>query len=403
MKKIVIVKAVRTAIGRFGGALKDFSASQLASTLIRHLVQSIGMDPNLVSEVILGQVYSAGCGMNPARIAAVNADLPHHIPATTVNQVCGSGLKTIINATESIMLDESKVILAGGMESMSQAPFIVQGTRWGHKLGHLEMTDVILQDGLIDAFHHYHMGVTAENVAQKYNISRRDQDLFACQSQQKYQHAVSQSAFQDEIVPLPAASNTTSISKLRESGSREEVFDQDEHPRPDVTIESLSRLKPSFQQNGTVTPGNASGLNDGASMVLMMTAQQAKTLGLEIIAYVKGYANIGLDPQYMGVGPLYAVQSLLGRTKLNLNQIDLFELNEAFAAQSLAVINELGVDPEKVNLNGGAIALGHPLAASGTRITTTLLHLMRKRDLRYGIASLCVGGGMGIAILFERP
>jgi len=246
------------------------------------------------------------------------------------------------------------------------------------------------------------MGVTAENVAQKYNISRRDQDLFACQSQQKYQRAVSQSAFQDEIVPLPVASNTTSINKLRESGGREEVFDQDEHPRPDVTIESLSRLKPSFQQNGTVTPGNASGLNDGASMVLMMTEQQARTLGLEIMAYVKGYANIGLDPQYMGVGPLYAVQSLLAQAKLNLNQIDLFELNEAFAAQSLAVINELGADPEKVNLNGGAIALGHPLAASGTRITTTLLHLMRKRDLRYGIASLCVGGGIGIAILFER-
>jgi len=394
MGKVAIVKAVRTAIGGFGGALKEFSASQLATILIQQVVESTQIDPETISEVILGQVYSSGCGMNPARVATIDSGLPNHIPATLVNQVCGSGLKSIIHSTESIMLDEAKIIIAGGMESMSSAPFIVKGTRWGNKLGHLEMIDLLLQDGLTDAFHKYHMGVTAENVARKYAISREAQDLFACHSQQKYNQAQKQSAFQDEIVPIPLA---------RKKKSSHTIFDQDEHPRPDVTLDLLAQLSPVFEDGGTVTAGNSSGLNDGASVVLMVSEKTANRLDLEILAYVKAYANVGLDPQYMGLGPVYAIRRLLEKVDLDLNQIDLFELNEAFAAQSIAVISELGLNPEKVNINGGAIALGHPLAASGTRITTTLIHLMKKRGLRYGLASLCIGGGMGIAVLFERP
>ncbi|HIC17942.1 TPA: acetyl-CoA C-acetyltransferase [Candidatus Poribacteria bacterium] len=390
--KVVIVKATRTAIGSFGGSLKELEASQLGAILIDHIIKTSDLEKDLISEVIMGQVYTAGCGLNPARIASIKAGLPYSVPATTVNQVCGSGLKSIIMGTESILADESKVVIAGGMESMSQTPFLVSGQRWGHKMGHLQMTDSIIKDGLSDPFHHCHMGITAENLAHQYKLSRQEQDEFACYSQQKYQQALRAGLFTNEIVPI----------EIPRKKNASVVFDRDEHPRAGVSIDSLARLKPSFQDDGTVTAGNSSGINDGASAVLMMTEDKAKQLGLEIMSAVKAYATVGVDPKYMGIGPVYAIRQLLTKVGSQLDKMDLFELNEAFAAQSLAVIKELGLDWSKVNLNGGAIALGHPLGASGARITTTLLHLMKDRNLRLGISSLCIGGGMGIAVLFER-
>ena len=390
--KIVIVKAIRTAIGSFGGSLKELEASQLGATLISHIIKISDLKTDLISEVIMGQVYTAGCGLNPARISSVKAGLPYSVPATTVNQVCGSGLKSIIMGAESILADESKIVIAGGMESMSQAPFLVSGQRWGHKIGHLQMTDSIIKDGLSDPFHHYHMGITAENLAHKYKLSRQEQDEFAFHSQQKYQQALKTDLFAHEIVPV----------EIPQKKNPSVIFDQDEHPRIDVSIDSLTELKPYFQSDGTVTAGNSSGINDGASALLMMTADKAEKMGLEIMSVVKAYATVGVDPKYMGIGPVYAIRQLLTKVGLQLDEIDIFELNEAFAAQALAVIKELGLDRKKINLSGGAIALGHPLGASGARITTTLLYLMKKRNLKYGISSLCIGGGMGIAVLFEK-
>ena len=390
--KIVIVKAIRTAIGSFGGSLKELEASQLGATLISHIIKISGLKTDLISEVIMGQVYTAGCGLNPARISSVKAGLPYSVPATTVNQVCGSGLKSIIMGAESILADESKIVIAGGMESMSQTPFLVSGQRWGHKIGHLQMTDSIIKDGLSDPFHHYHMGITAENLAHRYKLSRQEQDEFAFHSQQKYQQALKTDLFAHEIVPV----------EIPQKKNPSVIFDQDEHPRIDVSIDSLTELKPYFQSDGTVTAGNSSGINDGASALLMMTADKAEKMGLEIMSVVKAYATVGVDPKYMGIGPVYAIRQLLTKVGLQLDEIDIFELNEAFAAQALAVIKELGLDRKKINLSGGAIALGHPLGASGARITTTLLYLMKKRNLKYGISSLCIGGGMGIAVLFEK-
>ena len=390
--KVVIVKATRTAIGSFGGSLKELEASQLGAILIDHIIKTSDLETDLISEVIMGQVYTAGCGLNPARIASVKAGLPYSVPATTVNQVCGSGLKSIIMGTESILADESKVVIAGGMESMSQTPFLVSGQRWGHKMGHLQMTDSIIKDGLSDPFHHYHMGITAENLARRYKLSRQEQDEFAFHSQQKYQQAFKTNLFTNEIVPV----------EIPQKKNAPVIFNQDEHPRIDVSIDSLTELKPCFQNDGTVTAGNSSGINDGASALLMMTEDKAERLGLEIMSAVKAYTTVGVDPKYMGIGPVYAIRQLLTKVGLQLDEIDIFELNEAFAAQSLAVIKELGLDWKKVNLSGGAIALGHPLGASGARITTTLLHLMTDRKLKRGISSLCIGGGMGIAVLFEK-
>ena len=390
--KVVIVKATRTAIGSFGGSLKELEASQLGAILIDHIIKTSDLETDLISEVIMGQVYTAGCGLNPARIASVKAGLPYSVPATTVNQVCGSGLKSIIMGTESILADESKVVIAGGMESMSQTPFLVSGQRWGHKMGHLQMTDSIIKDGLSDPFHHYHMGITAENLARRYKLSRQEQDEFAFHSQQKYQQAFKTNLFTNEIVPV----------EIPQKKSAPVIFNQDEHPRIDVSIDSLTELIPCFQSDGTVTAGNSSGINDGASALLMMTEDKAERLGLEIMSAVKAYTTVGVDPKYMGIGPVYAIRQLLTKVGLQLDEIDIFELNEAFAAQSLAVIKELGLDWKKVNLSGGAIALGHPLGASGARITTTLLHLMTDRKLKRGISSLCIGGGMGIAVLFEK-
>lgn len=390
--KVVIVKAIRTAIGSFGGSLRELEASQLGTTLIEHILKTSNLETDLISEIIMGQVYTAGCGLNPARIASVKAGLPYSVPATTVNQVCGSGLKAIIMGTESILVDKSKVVIAGGMESMSQTPFLVSGQRWGHKMGHLQMIDSIIKDGLSDPFHQYHMGITAENLAHKYDLSRQEQDEFAFHSQKKYQQALKTKLFADEIVPV----------EIPQQKNAPVIFDQDEHPRVDVSIDSLAELKPCFQSNGTVTAGNSSGINDGASVLLMMTEDRAKQLGLEIMSVVKAYTTVGVDPKYMGIGPVHAIQQLLTKVGLKLDEIDIFELNEAFAAQSVAVIKELELDWKKVNLSGGAIALGHPLGASGARITTTLLHLMKNRNLRRGISSLCIGGGMGIAMLFEN-
>ena len=390
--KVVIVKATRTAIGSFGGSLKELEASQLGAILIDHIIKTSDLETDSISEVIMGQVYTAGCGLNPARIASVKAGLPYSVPATTVNQVCGSGLKSIIMGTESILADESKVVIAGGMESMSQTPFLVSGQRWGHKMGHLQMTDSIIKDGLSDPFHHYHMGITAENLAHRYKLSRQEQDEFAFHSQQKYQQAFKTNLFTNEIVPV----------EIPQKKSAPVIFNQDEHPRIDVSIDSLTELIPCFQSDGTVTAGNSSGINDGASALLMMTEDKAERLGLEIMSAVKAYTTVGVDPKYMGIGPVHAIRQLLTKVGLQLDKIDVFELNEAFAAQSLAVIKELGLDWKKVNLSGGAIALGHPLGASGARITTTLLHLMTDRNLKRGISSLCIGGGMGIAVLFEK-
>ena len=390
--KVVIVKATRTAIGSFGGSLKELEASQLGAILIDHIIKTSDLETDSISEVIMGQVYTAGCGLNPARIASVKAGLPYSVPATTVNQVCGSGLKSIIMGTESILADESKVVIAGGMESMSQTPFLVSGQRWGHKMGHLQMTDSIIKDGLSDPFHHYHMGITAENLAHRYKLSRQEQDEFAFHSQQKYQQAFKTNLFTNEIVPV----------EIPQKKNVPVIFNQDEHPRIDVSIDSLTELIPCFQSDGTVTAGNSSGINDGASALLMMTEDKAERLGLEIMSAVKAYTTVGVDPKYMGIGPVHAIRQLLTKVGLQLDKIDVFELNEAFAAQSLAVIKELGLDWKKVNLSGGAIALGHPLGASGARITTTLLHLMTDRNLKRGISSLCIGGGMGIAVLFEK-
>jgi acetyl-CoA C-acetyltransferase len=341
----------------------------------------------------MGQVYTAGLGPNPARIAAVKAHLPHEVPATTINKVCGSGLKTIALGAQAIMTGAAKVVVAGGMESMSRAPYLAQANRWGQRMGHGELVDVMIRDGLWDSFYDCHMAETAENLAAEYGVSREDQDRYACLSQARCRQALDRGAFADEIVP---------VSVPQRKGDPI-VFDRDEHPRPDVTPESLAALKPAFRPDGTVTAGNASGINDGAAAVVLMDEAVAGELGLEAMAFVSGFASVGVDPRVMGIAPAGAIRKLLDRAGVSLEEVDLLEVNEAFAAQVLAVAGELAWDPDRVNVNGGAIALGHPLGASGTRITVSLLHEMARRDSRLGLSALCIGGGMGIAMLFERP
>jgi acetyl-CoA C-acetyltransferase len=391
--RAVIVSAVRTPIGTFGGALKDLDAVDLGAMAIREALVRCAVNASDLDEVLMGQVYAAGCGMNPARIAAMKAAVPCEVPATTVNQVCGSSLKCVALAAQAVASGAARIVLAGGMESMSRTPYLLPNARWGERMGHGRLVDVLLRDGLWDAFCDCHMGRTAEHLAEQYGISREAQDRYACLSQTRCQEARRGGLFDGQIVPVAVPQR-----KGEPLG-----FSADEHPREGVTVESLGRLKPAFQPDGTVTAGNASGICDGAAALVVMSEAAAAERGLRPMAVIRGLANVGVEPMRMGIAPALAIRKLLAEANLALGRIDLLEVNEAFAAQTLAVGRELDWDEARVNVNGGAIALGHPLGASGARITVTLLHEMRRRDCRLGIAALCIGGGMGIAALLERP
>ena len=391
MDDVVIVAAGRTAVGKFGGSLAKTPAAELGAHVIKGLLAQTGIDPNLVSEVIMGQVLTAGVGQNPARQAVIKSGLPSAIPGYTINKVCGSGLKATHLAAQAIKCGDANIIIAGGQENMSASPHVLNGSRDGFRMGDVKMTDTMIVDGLWDVYNQYHMGITAENVAKKYDISRSQQDEFALQSQLKAEAAQKAGKFKDEILPLEIVQKKGSI-----------VFDQDEYVKPGSTLEALSGLRPAFDKAGTVTAGNASGINDGAAAVIMMSARQAKELGLTPLARIKAYASSGLDPAYMGMGPVTASQLCLKKAGWSPQDLDLMEINEAFAAQACAVNKEMGWDTSKINVNGGAIAIGHPIGASGARILVTLLHEMVRRGAKKGLASLCIGGGMGVALAVER-
>lgn len=391
MKEVVIVSACRTAVGSFGGTLASVPVVKLGEVVVREALARAGIEGDVVDEVLMGCVLAAGQGQNVARQSAVAAGVPSSVPATTINNVCGSGLKAVNLAASLIRSGEADVVIAGGMENMSAAPFLLDKARFGYRMGHGSLEDSMLKDGLWDIFGDYHMGVTAENVAEKYGISREDQDAFALSSQLKVKDAIENGRFKDEIVAVH-------IKERR----REFDFDVDEHPRPDSTIEGFERLRSAFKKDGTVTAGNASGINDGAAALVVMSRDKADELGIEPLATIRAGVSVGLDPAYMGMGPYYATKAILERTGLTLDEIDLFEYNEAFAAQAVAVVRELDVDQDKVNVNGGAIAIGHPIGASGARILVTLLYEMKRRDAKRGLASLCIGGGQGVATIVER-
>ncbi|WP_297908419.1 acetyl-CoA C-acetyltransferase [Thiomonas sp.] len=389
---IVIVSAVRTGVGKFGGSLAKISAAELGALVVREAVARAGIEPGAVSEVILGQVLQAGCGQNPARQASIKGGLPDSVPAMTINKVCGSGLKAVMLAAQAVRDGDAEIVVAGGQESMSAAPHVLPGSRDGMRMGNWSMVDTMVHDGLWDAFNHYHMGVTAENVAKKHGITREMQDAFAAASQNKAEAAQKSGRFADEIVPV----------MLPQRKGDPVAFATDEFVRAGVTAEALGALRPAFDKGGSVTAGNASGLNDGAAAVVVMRASRAAALGLRPLASIRAYANAGLDPAYMGMGPVPASTRCLSRAGWKPQDLDLMEINEAFAAQALAVNQQMGWDTSKVNVNGGAIAIGHPIGASGCRILVTLLHEMQKRDARKGLASLCIGGGMGVALAVER-
>ena len=392
MNNVVIVSAKRTAVGKFGGSLKDFNPGQLGSIVLKDTLKYVDFKGDDIDEVIMGNVLSAGNGQNVARQAAIAAGISQDTPSYTVNKVCGSGLKSVILGTQSIMLGDAEIVLAGGIECMSQAPYLIKKARWGAKMGNDELVDSMIYDGLWDIFGNYHMGITAENVAQKYNISREDQDEFSANSQNKAESAINEGRFKEEIVPI----------EIPQPKGNPIVFSQDEFPRFGTTKEVLAKLKPAFKADGTVTAGNASGINDGAGAVLLMSEERAEDEGIESLATIQGYGYYGIAPEIMGMGPVHATRIALEKADIALDKIDLIELNEAFAAQSLAVIKELELDQEKINVNGGAIALGHPIGASGTRILVTLLHELKRKDNKYGLASLCIGGGQGIAMIVKR-
>jgi acetyl-CoA C-acetyltransferase len=392
MQQVVIVAATRTPIGSFQGALALLSAVDLGTVVVKALLARSGVAADQVDEVILGQVLTAGCGQNPARQTALNAGLPHSVPALTINKVCGSGLKAIHLAVQAIRCGDAEVIVAGGQESMSQSPYLMNGARAGLRLGHGQLTDSVIQDGLWDAFNDYHMGITAENLAEKYAISRSEQDEFALRSQQKTQAAQQAGRFVAEITPVEVAKPKGEVLRVA----------SDEQPRGDATLESLARLRPAFRRDGTVTAGNASSINDGAAAVLLMSAAKAAELKLPVLARIAGYAASGVDPAIMGIGPVPAARRCLANAGWSLSEVDLIEANEAFAAQALAVGRELEWDSARVNVNGGAIALGHPIGASGCRILVTLLHEMQLREVNKGLAMLCIGGGQGVALAVER-
>ena len=387
----VILSACRTPIGSFGGALKDVSAADLGAVVIREAIARAGVANADVGDVVLGCVLQAGAGMNVARQAALKAGLPNEIPGETVNRVCGSGLQAVVHAVEAIRVGYVDTVVAGGTESMSSAPYLLKGARWGYRMGNAEAIDSMISDGLTCAIASCHMGITAEEVASRFNVSREDQDAFAAESQRRAVAAIEGGAFRDEIVPV--------LMPQRKGDPI--VFSVDEYPRAGSTVQKLAGLKPAFQKEGTVTAGNASGINDGAAALVVVTGDKARNAGTKPLARILAYASTGVDPKIMGIGPIPAVRKVLDRAGLQLGDIDLFELNEAFAAQSVAVVRELQIDPARVNVNGGAIALGHPIGASGARVLTTLLYALRARKLRYGVASLCIGGGMGIAMAVE--
>ncbi|WP_265459906.1 acetyl-CoA C-acetyltransferase [Enterococcus sp. HY326] len=390
--EIVLAGAVRTAIGKFGGSLTNTSVVDLGAAVIKEALNRAGVAPDMVDEVTMGCVLQAGWGQNVARQAAVKAGIPVEVPAQTLNILCGSGLKSVNMAATMIAAGEADIIVAGGMENMSASPYVLKKARFGYRMGHNEIFDSLIEDGLTDAFHHYHMGITAENVAEKYGITREEQDEFAAASQQKAVKAIAEGKFKDEIVPIP-------IKVKRETV----MFEQDEFPRDGITAEGLAKMRPAFKpEGGTVTAANASGINDGAAAVVIMSAKKAKELGVKPMARFVGGATAGVDPAIMGVGPIESTKKVFAKTGMNINQMDLVEANEAFAAQALAVGKGLEWDPSKVNVNGGAIALGHPVGASGARILVTLLHEMEKRKSDYGLATLCVGGGMGVSTIVER-
>jgi acetyl-CoA C-acetyltransferase len=389
----VILSGCRTPIGAFGGAFKEVPATDLGAVTVREAVKRAGIRADQVDEVVLGCILQAGVGMNPARQAAIKAGIPESVPAHTVNKVCGSGLKAVMLAAQAVKCGDAEVVVAGGLENMSRAPFLLPGARWGERLGHGRVLDHMIHEGLTDAFHDIHMGVTAENLVERYRISREDQDAFAAESQARAQAAIGGGRFKAEIVPVP----------VPQRKGEPTLVDKDEHPRADTTRESLAKLKPAFKKDGTVTPGNSSGLNDGAAALVVTSAARAAGLGVRPLARIVAYASAAVDPRFMGIGPVPAVRKALERAGLGLEAIDLFELNEAFAAQSLAVLRELNLDPARVNVNGGAIALGHPIGASGARILVTLLHALAARGAKRGLAGLCIGGGQGVAMVVERP
>ncbi len=392
MQEVVIVAATRTAIGSFQGSLATLPAHELGAAVIRSLLQQTGLDPARVDEVILGQTLTAGAGQNPARQASIAAGLPNTVPAMTVNKVCGSGLKALHLAAQAIRCGDADIVIAGGQESMSLAPYVMPGARTGLRMGHAKLVDSMIQDGLWDAFNDYHMGITAENLVEKYGISREDQDAFAAESQRKAAEAIEAGRFKTEITAIE-------IPQRKGEALR---FDTDEQPRAVTTAESLAKLKPAFKKDGSVTAGNASTLNDGAAAVLLMSAAKAAELGLPVLARIAAYANAGVDPAIMGIGPVSATRRCLEKAGWQLADLDLIEANEAFAAQALSVGKELGWDASKVNVNGGAIALGHPIGASGCRVLVTLLHEMLRRDAKKGLATLCIGGGQGVALALQR-
>ena len=391
MNRVAIVSAKRTAIGSFGGSLKDISAAKIGGELVKQSLESINLNPNLVDEIIFGNVLQTGLGQNVARQIAVNAGIPKEKSAFVVNKVCGSGLKSVVLGVQSILLGDNDVVVCGGVENMSAAPHYTKNARFGQKLGSFELEDTIINDGLTDAFENYHLGITAENIAEQNNIAREEQDEFALLSQKKATAAIENNQFANEIAPI--------VIKTR----REEIiFDIDEFVRPNTTLESLAKLRPAFKKDGTVTAGNASGINDGAACVILMSETRAKELGLEVLAYIDGYASAGLDNKVMGLGPVPAMQKVLEKLSLNIEDIDLFEMNEAFAAQSIAVTRLLNLDQNKVNTRGGAISLGHPIGASGCRVLVTLVHALINDNKEKGVCSLCIGGGQGIAMAISR-
>ncbi len=387
----VIISACRTPIGSFGGALKDLSASDLGAVVIREAIRRAGVDAHDLGDVIMGCVLQAGAGMNVARQASLKAGVPQDIPAETVNRVCGSGLQAVVHAVEAIRVGYTELILAGGTESMSNAPYILTGARWGYRLGNAQVYDTMVQEGLTCAINGCHMGITAEEIVTRFSIGREDQDAFAAESQRRAESAISSGAFTDEIVAVD-------IPQKKGEPIR---FDRDEYPRAGTTVEKLAALRPAFKKDGSVTAGNASGINDGAAALVVTTPARARKIGTAPLARVLSFATTGVDPAIMGMGPVEATRQALKRARLDASQIDLFELNEAFASQSLAVARELGLDLAKVNTRGGAIALGHPIGASGARILTTLIYALRARGGGKGVAALCIGGGMGIAMVIE--
>ncbi len=392
MNNVVIVSATRTAVGKFGGNLKDFSPGQLGSAVLKDALKRVNVEPGEVEEVVMGNVLSAGHGQNVARQAAIGAGIPEEVPSFCVNKVCGSGLKSVVLGAQAIMLGDADVVLAGGIESMSMAPYALKKNRWGAKMGNDEVVDLMIYDGLWDIFGNYHMGITAENVAEKYRITREEQDEFSAKSQNKAETAIKAGRFKEEIVP----------TVIPQPKGEPVLFDMDEFPRFGTTKEILAKLKPAFKKDGTVTAGNASGINDGAAAVLLMSEEKAKDKGLKPLATIQSYGLCGVPPELMGLGPICATKKAIERAGIAASKLDLIELNEAFASQSIAVTRELGLNPDKVNVNGGAIALGHPIGASGTRILVTLLHELRRSKGTYGLATLCIGGGQGIAMVVKR-